>query len=51
MFAVDFAPMEQVLFRNIPDNASPLEYIDSLKKLAALDWERVLPGHPKRLSE
>jgi glyoxylase-like metal-dependent hydrolase (beta-lactamase superfamily II) len=46
VFVVDFAPIESVLFRNIPDNASPLEYIDSLKKLAALDWDRLIPGHP-----
>ena len=46
VFVVDFAPIESVQFRNIPDNASPLEYIDSLKKLAALDWDRLIPGHP-----
>jgi len=48
VFVVDFAPIESVQFRNIPDNASPLEYIDSLKKLAALDWDRMIPGHPMR---
>jgi glyoxylase-like metal-dependent hydrolase (beta-lactamase superfamily II) len=46
VFVVDFAPIESLQFRNIPDNASPLEYIDSLKKLDALDWERLIPGHP-----
>jgi glyoxylase-like metal-dependent hydrolase (beta-lactamase superfamily II) len=46
VFVVDFAPIEAVQFRNIPDNASPLEYIASLKKLASLDWERMIPGHP-----
>ena len=46
VFVVDFAPLESVQFRNIPDNASPLEYIDSLKKLAALDWDRMITGHP-----
>ncbi len=46
VFTVDFAPIESVQFRNMPDNASPLEFIDSLKKLAALDWERNVPGHP-----
>ena len=46
VFVVDFAPIELVQFRNIPDNASPLEYINSLKKVAALDWERLVPGHP-----
>ena len=46
VFVVDFAPIESIQFRNIPDNASPLEYIASLKKLASLDWERMIPGHP-----
>jgi glyoxylase-like metal-dependent hydrolase (beta-lactamase superfamily II) len=46
VFVVDFAPIETVQFRNIPDSASPLEYIDSLKKLDALDWDRMIPGHP-----
>lgn len=46
VFVVDFAPIETVQFRNIPDNASPLEFIDSLKRLAALDWDRMIPGHP-----
>src|SRR4051812_17424135 len=45
-FTVDFAPIESVQFRNMPDNASPLEYIASLKKLAALDWDRMITGHP-----
>jgi glyoxylase-like metal-dependent hydrolase (beta-lactamase superfamily II) len=47
VFVVDFAPIEAVQFRDIPDNASPLEYIDSLKKLDALDWDRMIPGHPQ----
>jgi glyoxylase-like metal-dependent hydrolase (beta-lactamase superfamily II) len=46
VFVVDFAPIETIQFRNIPGNASPLEYIDSLKKLAALGWDRMIPGHP-----
>jgi len=46
VFVVDFAPIQAVQFRNIPDNASPIEYTDSLKKLAALDWDRMIPGHP-----
>src|SRR3954451_4518945 len=43
VIVVDFAPIETVQFRNIPDNTSPLEYIASLKKLASLDLERVIP--------
>jgi glyoxylase-like metal-dependent hydrolase (beta-lactamase superfamily II) len=46
VFVVDFAPIETIQFRNIPDNASPLEYIASLKKLASLDWDRMITGHP-----
>jgi glyoxylase-like metal-dependent hydrolase (beta-lactamase superfamily II) len=46
VFVVDFAPIETVQFRNMPDNASPLEFIDSLKKLVALEWDELIPGHP-----
>ena len=46
IFAVDFLPIQSLQFRNIPDNVSPLEYEDSLKKVLALDWERMIPGHP-----
>jgi glyoxylase-like metal-dependent hydrolase (beta-lactamase superfamily II) len=46
VFTVDFAPIEGIQFRNMPDNASPIEYVNSLKKLAALDWDRMIPGHP-----
>ena len=46
IFTVDFIPIEGVQFRNIPDNASPVEYEESLKKVLALDWERMIPGHP-----
>jgi glyoxylase-like metal-dependent hydrolase (beta-lactamase superfamily II) len=46
IFAVDFIPIEGVQFRNMPDNVSPMEYEDSLKKVLALDWERMIPGHP-----
>jgi glyoxylase-like metal-dependent hydrolase (beta-lactamase superfamily II) len=49
IFVVDFAPIQSVQFRDIPDNASPIEYTDSLKKLAALDWDRMIPGHPSAL--
>jgi glyoxylase-like metal-dependent hydrolase (beta-lactamase superfamily II) len=45
IFAVDFIPIQSVLFRNMPDSW-PMEWEDSLKKVAALDWERMIPGHP-----
>jgi glyoxylase-like metal-dependent hydrolase (beta-lactamase superfamily II) len=46
IFVVDFIPIEGVQFRNLPDNASPLEYEESIKKVAAMDFERMIPGHP-----
>jgi glyoxylase-like metal-dependent hydrolase (beta-lactamase superfamily II) len=46
IFAVDFIPIEGVQFRNIPDNASPIEFEESIKKVVAMDWERMIPGHP-----
>ncbi|MGZ5828288.1 MAG: MBL fold metallo-hydrolase [Xanthobacteraceae bacterium] len=46
IFVVDFIPIEGLQFRNIPDNASPVEFEESIKKVIALDWERMIPGHP-----
>jgi glyoxylase-like metal-dependent hydrolase (beta-lactamase superfamily II) len=46
IFTVDFIPIQTLQFRNIPDNASPIEFEESLKKVLALDWERMIPGHP-----
>jgi glyoxylase-like metal-dependent hydrolase (beta-lactamase superfamily II) len=46
IFAVDIVPFEGMQFRNIPDNASPIEYQESIKKVIAMDWDRMIPGHP-----
>jgi glyoxylase-like metal-dependent hydrolase (beta-lactamase superfamily II) len=46
IFTVDFVPIQSLLFRNLPDTASPPEWEESLKRVAALDWERMIPGHP-----
>jgi len=46
IFTVDFVPIQTLLFRNLPDTASPPEWEESLKRVAALDWERMIPGHP-----
>ena len=45
IFAVDFIPIEAVNFRNMPDSW-PIEWEDSLKTVLAMDWERLIPGHP-----
>lgn len=46
IFAVDFIPIQTLLFRNLPDTASPPEWEESLKRVLALDWDRMIPGHP-----
>ena len=45
IFAVDFLPIEGVQFRGMADNW-PLELEDSIKKVLAMDWDRMIPGHP-----
>src|SRR5258706_5792679 len=45
VFVVDFAPIEAVRFRHIPDNASPLEFFDSLKWLGALAAVPLVSAH------
>lgn len=44
IFTVDFIPIQSLLFRNLPDTASRLEWEESLKRVLALDWERMIPG-------
>ena len=46
IFVVDFIPIESVQFRNMPDNVSPVEFEDLMRKVLALDWDRMIPGHP-----
>lgn len=46
IFAVDFIPIQTLLFRNLPDTVSPPEWEQSLKRVLALDWDRLIPGHP-----
>jgi glyoxylase-like metal-dependent hydrolase (beta-lactamase superfamily II) len=46
IFAVDFIPIQSLPFRNFADGASPPEWEASLKRVVALDWQRLIPGHP-----
>jgi glyoxylase-like metal-dependent hydrolase (beta-lactamase superfamily II) len=46
IYAVDFLPLQGVQFRNMPDTANPIEQEESIKKVLAMDWERLIPGHP-----
>jgi glyoxylase-like metal-dependent hydrolase (beta-lactamase superfamily II) len=45
VFAVDFVPVQSLLWRNMPDSW-PLEWEQSLKRVLAMEWERLIPGHP-----
>ena len=45
IFTVDFIPIETVHFRNMLDGFIP-EWDDSLKRVLAMNWERMIPGHP-----
>jgi glyoxylase-like metal-dependent hydrolase (beta-lactamase superfamily II) len=45
LFAVDFLPVGQIPGRGMID-FYPLEVEDSIKQVLAMDWERLIPGHP-----
>ena len=45
IFTVDWVPIEGVQFRGMADTYLP-ETEDGLKKVIAMDWERLIPGHP-----
>jgi glyoxylase-like metal-dependent hydrolase (beta-lactamase superfamily II) len=45
LFAVDYVAVETVGFRDFPDGYFP-DLFDSLDRTVALDWERMIGGHP-----
>jgi len=45
VFAVDFLPVGSVPGRGMLD-FYPLEAEESIKRVLAMDWERLIPGHP-----
>jgi len=44
LFAVDFIPVKTVGFRDFPD-AYLEDWIESLKRVEAMDFDRLVPGH------
>jgi glyoxylase-like metal-dependent hydrolase (beta-lactamase superfamily II) len=44
-FTVDFVSVDAVGFRDFPDGFFP-DWFDSLDRVVALDWERMIGGHP-----
>jgi glyoxylase-like metal-dependent hydrolase (beta-lactamase superfamily II) len=45
IFAVDFIPVQALQWRNMPDSW-PDEWEESINKVLALEWDRMIPGHP-----
>ena len=45
LFAVDFIPIRGLLFRNVPESYVD-EWVESLDRVLAMDWDRLIPGHP-----
>jgi len=45
LFAVDFIPVGSVPGRGMIDSY-PIEWEDSIKKVLAMDWDKLIPGHP-----
>ena len=44
LFAVDFIPVNGLAFRDFPDAYMP-DWIDSLKRVEAMDFDVLVPGH------
>jgi glyoxylase-like metal-dependent hydrolase (beta-lactamase superfamily II) len=45
LFTVDYVAVESVGFRDFPDGFFP-DLLDSLDRTVALDWQRMIGGHP-----
>jgi glyoxylase-like metal-dependent hydrolase (beta-lactamase superfamily II) len=45
IFTVDWIPLETVPYRGMADTYLP-DIEDGLKKVIALEWDRLIPGHP-----
>jgi glyoxylase-like metal-dependent hydrolase (beta-lactamase superfamily II) len=46
VFAVDFIPVDSIAYRALPDSYLD-EWIESLKQVERLDFDRLVPGHGK----
>jgi glyoxylase-like metal-dependent hydrolase (beta-lactamase superfamily II) len=45
IYTVDWIPLQGVQFRGMADTYIP-DIEDSLKKVIAMDWDKLIPGHP-----
>jgi glyoxylase-like metal-dependent hydrolase (beta-lactamase superfamily II) len=47
IYAVDFLPIKEILFRNVPDSYIN-EWFRSIDRVLQLDWDRMIAGHPRQ---
>jgi glyoxylase-like metal-dependent hydrolase (beta-lactamase superfamily II) len=47
IFAVDWLPIRELPFRNMFDSYL-LEYFESIDRVLAMDWDRMIAGHPRQ---
>jgi glyoxylase-like metal-dependent hydrolase (beta-lactamase superfamily II) len=47
IFTVDWLPIREVLFRNIPDSYYD-EWLEGIDRVLALDWNQMIAGHPRQ---
>ena len=47
IYAVDFLPIREILFRNVPDSYIN-EWFQSIDRVLQLDWDRMIAGHPRQ---
>lgn len=45
VFAVDFMPVQAVFWRSMPDSWIG-EWEQSIRRVLAMDWDKLIPGHP-----
>lgn len=45
LYAVDWLPVQGVLYRDMPDTYIP-DWFAGIDRVLAMDWDRLIPGHP-----
>lgn len=45
LYAVDFVPIQAVMYRDMADGYIP-DWFASIERVLAMEWDRMIPGHP-----
>ncbi|HQU51153.1 MAG TPA: MBL fold metallo-hydrolase, partial [Casimicrobiaceae bacterium] len=45
LYAVDWLPIQGVMFRDMPDGYIP-DWFAGIDRVLAMEWDRMIPGHP-----